>query len=387
MKTRFAFVVSLLIACNMPLHADTIFSFHGIGDPLRRVDARSRSMGGAGRSLADGLNFSYHNPALLGSFLRPAASVQFITQRRSLSGGNAVNDGDVGAFQVAVPFGRGPVVGIGLEPLSDMDFGAQEKRGSGDLGYQLQVDATGGVQSVAFGLGQRLGPWLVGARINWVAIGTLNESWSKTFNGANIFFSHDEVIRTHRGWLPSLGVVYIPARQWSVGANVQVGRTIRQRQIHRNRFVSTNASVQVETESDVEFAHEFGVGVTYLGGYRWLASVDLARGLWGQTGPGRFDTWDISAGVLIRTGSPDVLVRSRRLEITGGFHYRSLYFPTSTGSQVGEIGASFGIGLPFKNESGRFRYVLEIGQRGDQVKHGASERFIQQSFSITGFVR
>ena len=385
---RIMFALGFICTLVLPACANTIFSFYGVGDPVRRVDARSRSMGGAGRSLADGLNFSSHNPALLGAFRRTSVSVQFVAQHRFLNGGSVVNDGDVGAFQIALPLGRSLIVGAGLEPLTDMDFGAIEDRGTGDLKYQLEVEATGGIQAIALGLGHRIGRRLfVGGRINWVAMGTLNESWLKNFDNETIFFSHDEITRTHRGWLPSFGVIYIPTLRWSLGANIDFGGSIKQRQIQRNRFVEQREAVEIMTESDVEFPREFGMGITYLAGYRWLASVDVSRGLWQATGDGRFDTWDVSAGMLWRTGNPDVLVRSRRFVLSAGFHYRSLYFPTASNSQINELGASFGLALPFVNNSGRFRYVLEVGRRGDRSKHGASERFIQHSFSVVGFVR
>ena len=176
---------------------------------------------------------------------------------------------------------RGPVIGVGLEPLTDMDFGAIEDRGTGDLKYQLEVEATGGIQAISLGLGYRVGQKLfVGGRVNWVAMGTFNESWIKDFDNETIFFSHDEITRTHRGWLPSLGIIYTPTARVSLGANVDIGGSIRQRQVQRNRFVGQREAVEVETESDVEFPREFGVGITYLAGYRWLASVDVARGLW-----------------------------------------------------------------------------------------------------------
>ncbi len=384
---RIIFALGFICTLVLPACANTIFSFYGVGDPVRRVDARSRSMGGAGRSLADGLNFSSYNPALLGTFRRTSVSVQFVAQHRFLNGGNVVNDGDVGAFQIALPLGR-IIVGAGLEPLTDMDFGAIEDRGTGDLKYQLEVEATGGIQAISLGLGHRIGRKLfVGGRINWVAMGTLNESWIKNFDNETIFFSHDKITRTHRGWLPSFGIIYTLTPRWSLGANVDIGGSIRQHQIQRNRFVEQREAIEVMTESDVEFPREFGAGLTYLAGYRWLASVDVSRGLWQATGDGRFDTWDVSAGMLWRTGNPDVLVRSRRFELSAGFHYRSLYFPTASNSQINELGASFGLALPFVNNSGRFRYVLELGRRGDHSKHGASERFIQHSFSVVGFVR
>ena len=385
---RIILTLGFIFSLVLPACANTIFSFYGVGDPVRRVDARSRSMGGGGRSLADGLNFSSHNPALLGAFRRASVSVQFMAQHRFLNGESVVNDGDVGAFQIALPTRHGPVLGVGLEPLTDMDFGAIEDRGTGDLKYQLEVEATGGIQAISLGLGHRIGRRIfVGGRINWVAMGTFNESWVKNFDNETVFFSRDEITRTHRGWLPSFGIIYTPTSQWSLGANVDMGGSIKQRQVQRNRFVEQREAVEVKTESDVEFPREFGVGITYLAGYRWLASVDVSRGLWHATGDGRFDTWDVSAGMLWRIGDPDVLVRSRRFELSAGLHYRSLYFPTTSNSQINELGASFGMALPFVNNSGRFRYVLEVGRRGDRSKHGASERFIQHSFSVVGLVR
>ena len=385
---RILLALGLACALVLPARADTIFSFSGIGDPIRRVDARSRSMGGTGRALADGLNFSSHNPALLGAFRRTAASVQFAAQHRFLSGERAVNDGDVGAFQVVLPMGRGPVLGIGIEPLTDMDFGAVADRGTGDLAYRLEVEATGGIQAISFGLGHRFGRKLfVGGRVNWVAMGTLNESWVKNFEREDVFFSRDEITRTHRGWSPSVGIIYAPTARWSLGANVDIGGDIRQRQVQRNRFVEQNHAREVATESDVKMPREFGAGITYLSGYRWLASVDVSRWLWAGTGSGRFDTWDIGAGMLWRTGSPDPLVRSRRFELCAGAHYRSLYFPTTSGEPIGEWGASFGIALPFQKDSGRFHYVVEVGRRGNRATHGASERFIRQVFSVVGLVR
>ncbi len=62
---RFAMMILLPVGFCHPVLADTIFSFHGLGDATRRIDARSRSMGGAGRSLVEGRNFSSNNPALL----------------------------------------------------------------------------------------------------------------------------------------------------------------------------------------------------------------------------------------------------------------------------------------------------------------------------------
>lgn len=365
--------------------ANSIFSFHGLGNSVRRIDARARGMGGAGRTLIDGSNFSTNNPALLGGFRKASVSAQFITQRRFLSGLGAINDGDVGGFHIVIPSKSGTSFGVALEPLTDMDFGAVDTVGTGDLGYEMALDASGGIQAVSVGLAHRFGPKVyVGMRLDLIAFGTFNEQWTKTFFGQNIFFSNDNITRTYRGWVPALGLVYTPSKKWSLGGNVQIGREVRERTILTTRFVAVNADTAIETRSQVKFPTLVGAGVTYLSGYRWLVALDVERGLWQATETGRFNTWDVSAGVLVRTGSPDPLTRGRRWEFNGGLHYRTLYFPTLSGIQVREVGASFGLAIPLKNQSGRFRYVVEVGARGNKADHGVAEKFVQQSFSITG---
>jgi hypothetical protein len=379
-------VVLFGMVCVSDVPANTIFSFHGLGNSTRRIDARARAMGGAGRSLVDGFNFSTNNPALLAGFRKSSMSAQFISQRRDISGLGSINDGDLGGFHIVVPFHNGTVFGVGLDPLTDMDFAAIDTVGSGALGYQMALDASGGIQAVSFGLAHHFGQkFYAGVRVDLIALGTFNEQWAKTFFGQNIFFSSDNVTRTHRGWIPAVGMVYTPSAKWSLGGNVQIGREIRQRTILTTRFVAVNADSDIETKKQVKLPTLVGGGVSYLAGYRWLAALDVERGLWSKTEAGRFNTWDLSAGVLVRTGNPDLLTRSRRWELNAGLHYRSLYFPTVSGKQIGEVGASLGLAIPFKNQSGRFRYVLEVGSRGNQKDHGVSEKYIQQSFSVSGF--
>ncbi|MBT5830342.1 MAG: hypothetical protein HOH77_09130 [Candidatus Latescibacteria bacterium] len=382
---KIVFILCVGMLWATPAIADTVFSFEGLGNAVRRLDTRSRAMGGAGRALIDGRNFSTNNPALLAGFRRPSVSAQFITQRRFLSGSARINDGDVGGFHIVIPLKPGTVFGVALEPLTDMDFGAVDTIGVGDLGYELALDASGGIQAVSLGVAHHFGQrFYAGVRVDWVAMGTFNEKWSKTFFGQNVFFSNDEITRTHRGWVPAVGFVYTPTQKWSLGGNVQVGQNIRQRTTLTTRFVSVNADTEIETLRDVKLPTLVGGGLSYLAGYRWLAALDVERGLWRKTEAGRFNTWDISVGGMVRTGNPDVLTRSRRWEINAGLYYRSLYFPTTGAKQVSEVGASFGVAIPLKKQSGRFRYVLEVGSRGNEADHGVSEKYIKQSFAVTG---
>lgn len=395
--------VGVLLGLAGSSRAGTIFSFNGVGDPVRRVDARSEGMGGAGRALADGENFSWDNPALLGSFVHSAFSGLYFEERRSLADSqgqhHVVSDGNIGAFRLVVPVRKGTVLGISVEPLTDENFSVSDSAGTGDARYQLVVDASGDIETLSLGLGQHVGKFYVGGRLDLTVLGSIRERWLKHFANPDLGIPvslskdgtgtlEDEIVRTHRGVLGALGVVYHPSQAWYVGLNFQPKGTITQTVHLRNDYALANAEPEVTTKRDVKLPAVLGGGIAYSAGYKWKAAFDVQQGYWKNTGPGRFNTLDVSAGVMYRTGVQDPTVRAHRLEFTAGLHYRSLYFPTSSGSQISEKGVSLGIALPFMRfTNGHFRYVIEVGKRGDVNRVGISEGYIRQSFSVAGWLR
>ena len=409
-------IVSVKLICFLVLGAwvdsplaKSIFSFNGVGDSERRVDVRARGMGGAGRALADSQNFSSANPALLAAFSRAAVQSRFFVQRRSLNDGRSrhvVSDGDIGAFQVVLPIRNGTVLGVGLEPLTDLDFDLVRADSTSAVPYTLRVNATGGIQAFTFGLAHRWGSWLLGGNLSVISIGTITETWTKDFGSSGpegsegsflsdansrqipeFLNSEDRLVRTHSGAQPTLGAVYSGGGKWFFGAAFRVASTITQTRILRNFFAEIGFEEETRSKLDVKMPASIGVGLAYRPGYRWLAALDFERAFWEKTEPGRYNTTDLAGGILYRTGDPDIRSTRRRIELTAGAYYRSLYFKTAGDSQIGESGVSLGISLPFETRGvGSFRYVIEFGRRGDVARHGASERFIMQTFSLSGWV-
>jgi len=199
--------------------------------------------------------------------------------------------------------------------------------------------------------------------------------------------TQDQFVRTHRGVQPSVGGLYTPLDKLTVGLTLKGGSTIKQTQIFRNIFATRGFEEDVSTKVDVKLPGSIGLGIAYNSGYKWLAALDFERAFWGNTGNGRFDTSELAGGVLYRTGEQDPFSRKRRLELMAGLHQRSLYFRTISGEQIKEVGASLGITLPFQKGVGKFRYVIEFGNRGDASQHGVSERYIKQTFAISGWLR
>ncbi len=398
----------LVVRVDSPF-AKSIFSFNGIGDSERRVDVRARGMGGAGRALADSQNFSSANPALLAAFSRAGVQSRFFVQRRSLNDGRSrhvVSEGDIGAFQVVLPIRSGTVFGAGLEPLTDLDFDLVGSDSTSAVPYTLRVNATGGIQAFTFGLANRWGGLLLGGNLSVISIGTITERWIKDFSStgsdgsagsivvdsnnrqiSEYLNSEDRYVRTHSGTQPTLGAVYTRGAKWYVGAAYRAATTITQTRILRNFFAEIGFEDEARSRLDVKIPASFGVGLAYRAGYRWLAALDFERAFWEKTEAGRYNTTDLAGGVLYRTGDPDSRSTRRRIELTAGAYYRSLYFKTAGGSPIGEAGVSMGISLPFETRSaGNFRYVIEFGRRGDVTRHGASEQFIMQTFSLSGWL-
>ena len=229
------------------------FSFNGVGDPFSRVDVRAKGMGGAGRALADGLNFSSANPALLSSFARAGLSSLYMVQRRTLKdnlgASHVVSDGDIGPIQLVLPVGRAVVVGIGLEPLTDMDFSLVDTLTTGQFPHILTIDGTGGMQALSIAAGKRFGRFAAGARLDLAILGTINETWKKDYADASTVVSdgssipelldtQDQFVRTHRGVQPSVGGLYTPLDKLTVGLTLKAGSTIKQTQIFRNIYAT-----------------------------------------------------------------------------------------------------------------------------------------------------
>lgn len=385
-------VLILIVFFSNCTEAQTVFSFNGVGAVIQRFDARSRGMGGSGRALVDGENFSSANPALLAAFLRASLNSFYSVQLRSLNDAkkNHYNftDGDIGAFQLVLPIRRGTVLGIGLEPVSILNFELVDMVGTGTLQHELTVEGSGGIQALSLGIGYRASRKVyLGARLDLIAFGTINETWTKIYNDPSILFSQDLILRSHRGILPTLGVIYTPNRSWSVGFDIQAGQKVRQTRKLRNLFHGLGIDNEIKSESNVRFPFKLGSGMVYTTGYRWLVALDAERAFWAQTEKGRHDTINLSGGLLYRTGNQDLLVESKRIELMAGIHYRSLYFQTVSGLQISEIGGSLGLAVPLGRGSSKFRYVVELGKRGDVIRSGISEGFILQTLSFSGWVR
>ena len=365
-------------------------------------------MGGAGRAMLDGQSFNVSNPALLAAVQRAGFTGRFFVQRRALKDADGVShvvsDGDIGGLNVTLPIRNGSVFGLSWEPLTDVDFGlVADAFGEEPYQYRLTVDAAGGIQALSAGFGQRAGKRLyVGFRIDAV-MGTITETWIKDFEDASIRFSKDRIVRSHRGVLWALGLAFSPVKRWALGLSFQPSGSIEQTRILRNVYSDDRGDVYVDRENsrfigiamfDIEDRSEvdlkmpaiLGGGISYSSGYKWLVGVDIEKSYWSNTGSDRRDALELSAGLLYRTGSKDLVVRDTRVELMGGVHRRSLYFKTK-GSAISEIGASLGLGVPLKNRAGMFRYVVEVGSRGDEREHGASEWFIGQRLSFSGRLR
>jgi hypothetical protein len=382
------FVVFLLLPCNV--QSASIFSSQDLGYPVRRLGSRSIGMGGAGRAMADGRSFSSANPALIASFKTSAISVLYVAQRRSVSDvsgrSESLADGDLGGIKLILPVRPGFVVGFTLEPVSDVDASVVDTAGTDQTRSEVKFSAAGGVQALGLGFGYRVGKRLqIGGRLDLMVVGTINEAWKKDFLDTRLLTSDDRVTRTFRGYQPHLGAI-LTRGGLSLGVAVKPSVTITEKSLRESRAIQIGLLPgEAKTETDVELPLVIGGGLAFGSSDKWMAALDVELSKWGSTGGRRKDTTEIALGVLYRTGGEDPIRRQRRHELTAGWFRRGLYFDTGAVDQIMETGASFGVSIPFRG-TGMFRWVLEGGRRGRTQEHGASETFLRQTFSITGWM-
>ncbi|HAA76183.1 TPA: hypothetical protein DCE37_13790 [Candidatus Latescibacteria bacterium] len=374
------------------VHAGSIFSFNGQGYPIRRLGPRAYGMGGTGRAIVDGQNFSSFNPALLGAFRKPGVYGLFTLQRRNVEDrrtSRAIADGDVTGLKAVFPFRFRGVLTVGIEGLTDTDVTVVDTVGTGGDQHLLGLNGTGGIGAVVIGFGQKVGNRLfLGAQADVMVVGTLTESWSKDLlNESSAFFSLDKVTRSQKGAQFTLGGVFTLGNLSLAGVfkpEASIIQTVRIENRLTTNAITENAQ---ETERDVLFPATYAFGLAYARTIRWMAALDVEYAAWGDTGPGRHDTTEIAAGIQYQTRPGNARGIGRRYDLMAGVYHRSLYFETASGDPVNELGATVGIAFPFSRDSGKFRWTLEVGRRGDKQSHGARETFFKQTFSITGWIQ
>lgn len=374
--------------------AATVFSGIGLGDEEWVPDGRGSGMGGAGVALLDGQNFIRLNPAVLGSFRRPALSALFRAEQRRAKDRfveNRLSDGDVGHVRLVVPRGKWTVFRVGIEPVTGVNFSFAQPEPGNVEPDTLRLKVRGGLQAISVGMGVRLSNdrLFLGGSLDAVVIGTIRETWTRVFANADtlapaLFPSQDEISRGHRGVRWTVGAAYRAGGGFSVGAFLTPRASLTQ-----TRRLKTSYSIEDLPSVKLRLPTSLGGGVAFEGG-KWAVAADVTASLWGEVDPSRYrNAYGLAAGVNYVTGQEDPLGRGKRIPLRMGVSRKVLHYAglPGSGGAVTEMALGAGVGLPFRGGWGRFDLSFEVGKRGDVHKNGAEEVFFRQTFSIVGWPR
>lgn len=373
-------------------YAATVFSGIGLGDEEWIPDGRGSGMGGAGIALLDGQNFSRLNPAVLGSFRRPALSVLFRAEERRAKDRfveNRLSEGDVGHVRLVLSRGKRMAFRVGIEPVTGVNFSFVQPEPDNVVPDTLSLKMRGGLQAISFGIGVRLSNdrLFLGGSLDAVVIGTIHETWTRVFANADTLFpSQDEILRGHRGVRWTVGAAYRAGKGFSVGAFL-----IPRANLTQTRRLKTPFGLEDRSSVNLHLPTSLGVGVAFEGeGGKWAAAADVTASLWGKVDPTRYrNAYGLAAGISYVTGQEDPLGRAKRIPLQLGGSRKILQYAglPGSGGAVTETAMSLGMGLPFRGGWGRFDLSFEVGKRGDVQKNGAQEVFFRQTFSIVGWPR
>ena len=388
--TVIAGLMAMLILFNVREGCSaTIFSGIGQGDEVWGPDGRSSGMGGVGIAILDGRNFVRENPAVLGSFRNVGMSVLFRTELRNAKdrfAENRLTDGDMGYFRIVLPHPKGIVFRFGVEPVTAVNFDFSELGLGGGAQDTVKLQMRGGIQAISFGLGARLKEdrLFLGANLDAIITGTIQETWTRIFEDPSIFPSVDVIDRQNRGTRWTVGMAYNTKKHYSFGAFLTPRTTLEQTQILETRF-----GLIQKSSIDVDLPASFGLGGAYSDpGGKWMAAADMRFSLWEDIDPNRYrNAYGFAAGISYITGEEDPLGKSFRIPLRFGVKRKVLQYAGLPGGKdaVGETGVSLGAGIPFQRNWGIFELSFEVGKRGSVDKNGAQEVFFRQTFSIVGW--
>lgn len=154
--------------------------------------------------------------------------------------------------------------------------------------------------------------------------------------------------------------------------------------------VQTYKDTTVNTEGEkgrVELPFNFGAGFAFKKGTKWLFGSDLTFQKWsgysafGAHG-GLADSWRVSAGAQLLPNDRAFKSYPKYIQYRLGFYYGQTFL-TLNQKQLGEMGVTAGLGLPFPRVGTMLQLSIEGGERGTLSHDLIREKYIKFSLGLT----
>jgi hypothetical protein len=413
---RWTAMVMAFLVCTAAASAqeNSPYSRYGLGDIVPNQNIVNRALGGITAGYHDNLSVNFSNPATFGNLSFAAQGYLKNTifdigaeiDSRTLRSGTPVSrfsatSINLSYLQLGLPIRlkklnkKGFFMGgaFGLKPLTRVNYKiAQFKRLPGIDSTVNLFEGTGGLNEANVGLGFRFRGFNLGFNTGY-RFGTKDYATRVSpINDTVAYFQSNSGNRTNFGgmfldwgvqyeWLlPNTAMLRFGAHG-NLSQNMSGNNTITRETISvdgNGSIFRVDSVFQKEERGTVTYPMGYTVGFTYKdSSNRWLFGADYQRTAWSQY---RFfnatdqvrDNWRIKAGAeFLPAGTGAVKKYWSAVRYRAGAYYGSDYI--NVGSNLPEIGFTFGAGFPLKlrrnyyeTQNSILNVAFEMGSRGSQ---------------------
>ncbi len=398
---RNATILLLAVLALIPdkVYCGSPYSAGGLGLIMPDNTGITRSIGGAGIAVGEGVNMIRDNPALLGTFSSPSYSIGSLYDRIQTDIGGIENPihakYNLSLLKFVLPVWRGVVMSWGLSPYSRTDVTLLITSKPDDI-FRDEMTTSGGINVSTLGLAASFRKRVYfGAGLNYY-FGAIEENWKRTFPDSipGMHGTTDLLKKKYKGYSGTIGILYKPLQQTYIG----IGYT-SQADLDLNVILQPGNPLDPEVPvypdpQSRKLPSCFRVGISSYFSERLMATIDYSAEQWesaAQTLKEKTmytDSWKIGGGLrfIPSTGINDPFLMKLPLSVglrAGKLYYKS--FPMK--NNVTEKAVTFGVEIPVGGGLGRVYNSFEFGIRGDKGKNGWKETFFSYGLSLVGVIK
>ena len=417
-----ALLLSVVLAASAQAQGQnnygSIYSLYGVGERVEFGSSQSAMLGHASTALRSGVYVNLQNPALwsdqsLTSF-SAGASLATVRAEDGLSDAESVGTaGDLSSLHLGIPLLPNRLgLTLSYRPYSRVNYRAAIDDSLDVEGvmspFTVNQEGSGGLQQFSAGLGTRFGGDLavqLGASAD-VLFGSLELLQRTEFDDAGFEETRQARVTRLRGVTATLGAA-VTARGLAAedDALTVAGALSLPTSLGASRTVTLGESLDRDTllvngqpslDGDVDIPLGARVGVTYLAGLRWLATLDASYEPWSgfeSTLPvGGFnsnagldllqDRYRVGGGVEVTPGGRDrrAGLFQRSSYRIGGYAEQGLYAPD--GQNVNTVALTGGVSIPNRITGARFDVGFELGTRGSTEGVLVRDTFLKGTLTL-----
>lgn len=405
MKFKIIFFILLITIPEITLLAQNStsspYSGFGIGELEMAAGGRNAGMGQTGIALRSGLFLNTANPASLTtiepqSFLLDMGMYIKYTKLENSTKSVNVTDGNLSWLQLGFPITKKLFGGITLNPKSSVGYNIYTAKtiDGTSINYPSIYEGTGGLSEAAGLLAWKLSRNIsLGAKAGLIwgnVTQTLNQSIAVS---STIYEMAQEDNIHYSGGYINLGTqISIPVNSKSsfvlggvAGISSRLNSTTSTTITKSYSSTSQVISSDVMTSNSMKLPLDIGVGISYLYGSKWVATIDLKQCDWKDAtinyNPNKLSTNNSFRGGLEFSPKDDKRSFRQTVKYRMGYRYETGYLKLYN-NQIHEQALSFGVGIPIRKDRSYANFSVELGTRGTKAAHLVQENFVKLNCSF-----